>query len=70
MQEGFAGARDDMLVGLADVKSELGRQIQTVAEETRHSRVLIEEALSQIVVLANQRKELPGRKPKAPRRKR
>ena len=47
MQEGFAAARDDMLVGLADVKSELGRQIQAVAEGKRHSQGLIEEVLSQ-----------------------
>jgi Skp family chaperone for outer membrane proteins len=59
-QEGFAAARDDMLVGLA----ELGRQIHETAEEgKRHSRVLFEEALGRIATLGERRGESPGHEP-------
>jgi chromosome segregation ATPase len=65
--ERFAAARDDLLVGLADV----GRQIQEAAEESkRHSRTLFEEALSRIAILAEHVQESSERKPRPPRRKR
>jgi hypothetical protein len=49
--------RDDMLVGLANVTSELGRQIRETADESRrHARVLFEEYLSRIAALGEQRK--------------
>jgi N-acetylglucosamine kinase-like BadF-type ATPase len=71
MHEGFAGGRDDMLAGLADMKSELSRQIQESAEEgKRYSRMLFEDALTRVATLIEHRKESPGRKPRAPRRKR
>jgi hypothetical protein len=71
MYGGFAAARDDLLLGLANVTRELGRQIQETAEEgKRHSQVLFEEALGRIATLDEHRKGSPGRKAPAPRRKR
>jgi hypothetical protein len=71
MHEGFAAARDDMLVGLANVTRELGRQIHETAEEgKRHSRMLFDETLGRIATLGEHREASPGRKPGSPRRKR
>lgn len=66
MQAGFAAARDERLVALANVTTELGRQIQEAAEEgKRHTRVLFEEVLSRIATLGEHRESSIGRKPRS-----
>ena len=71
MNERFAGARDDMLVGLANVTNELRREIrESVEDRKRHSQMLFEEVLSRIAALGEHREGPPGRKTRAPRRKR